>query len=117
VEAAMTDDSVGFDDGADNDADDGADSHAAEPAGAGFDNADAEHVDFDHAFFASPETGPDEEPTEVVAEDLVPDEAIDLEGEGGVDEFLYEAEGDGSFETEAAEFDADDFPFDLGGEA
>lgn len=89
----MTDDSAGFYSGAD---DDGA--------------------DFDDAFFSSLEAGPDEDPSEAVAEDLVPDEALDLDGGDGVDEIFYEAESDGSFETEAADLDADDFPFDLGGE-
>lgn len=89
----MTDDSAGVDDSADGGA------------------------DFDDAFFASLEAGPDEDPAEAIAEDFATDEALDLESGGDVDEILYEAEGDGSFETEAVDFDADDFPFDLGGEA
>jgi hypothetical protein len=59
---------------------------------------------FDESFFASLEAGPDE------PEDAAPDDTLDfdLEGDGGVEEFLYEAEGDGSFETEAgAEPDLD----------
>lgn len=55
--------------------------------------------EFDESFFASLETGPDE------PDDAAPDDTLDfdLEGDGGVEEFLYEAEGDGSFETEAGE--------------
>lgn len=55
--------------------------------------------DFDESFFASLEAGPDE------PDDAAPDDTLDfdLEGDGGVEEFLYEAEGDGSFETEAGE--------------
>ena len=58
-------------------------------------------TEFDDAFFASLEAGPDEDPASGDELDL------DLEGDGGVDEFLYEAEGDGSFETEAAETETD----------
>jgi hypothetical protein len=55
--------------------------------------------EFDESFFASLESEPDE------ADDAAPDDTLDfdLEGDGGVEEFLYEAEGDGSFETEAGE--------------
>jgi hypothetical protein len=55
--------------------------------------------EFDESFFASLESGPHE------ADDAAPDDTLDfdLEGDGGVEEFLYEAEGDGSFETEAGE--------------
>ncbi|GAA1675294.1 hypothetical protein GCM10009830_22380 [Glycomyces endophyticus] len=77
--------------------------------------------DFGEDFFASLEAAPDA------------DAFGALDGADGPDEFLYESEGDGSFETDAAddgadegaadgdpeapeEFDADDFPFDLGGE-
>lgn len=78
-------------------------------------------TEFDDAFFASLEAGPDEDPASGDELDL------DLEGDGGVDEFLYEAEGDGSFETnavetEAVETDAVDidanpyFDFDFDGE-
>lgn len=67
-------------------------------------------ADFDESFFASLEAGPDD-PVEPAADDPLD---FDLEGDGGVDEFLYEAEGDGSFETEAVE--TDDAPDD-GGES
>lgn len=93
----MIDDTGGFYDGA--------------PEGPDFGGAD-----FDGAFFTSLEAGPVEDSAEPVAEDLALDEAIDLEGEVGAEEILYEAEGDGSFETDAAEFEGEDFPFDLGGE-
>jgi hypothetical protein len=100
VEAAMIDDTGGFYDGV--------------PEGPDFGGAD-----FDGAFFTSLEAGPVEDAAEPVAEDLAVDEAIELEsleGEVGAEEILYEAEGDGSFETDAADFEAEDFPFDLGGE-
>jgi hypothetical protein len=60
--------------------------------------------EFDESFFASLEAGPDE------PGDGTPDDTLDfdLEGDGGVEEFLYEAEGDGSFETEAADLDDPD---------
>jgi hypothetical protein len=65
-------------------------------------------ADFDESFFASLESSPDEP----AADDDPLD--FDLEGDGGVDEFLYEEEGDGSFETEA--LDTDDAETD-GGES
>jgi hypothetical protein len=98
VEAAMTDDTGVFYDGV--------------PEGPDFGGAD-----FDGAFFTSLEAGPVENPAEPAAVDLGSDEAIDPEGEVGAEEILYEAESDGSFETDAAEFEAEDFPFDIGGEA
>jgi hypothetical protein len=57
-------------------------------------------TEFDDAFFTALEAGPDEDPASGDELDL------DLEGDGGVDEFLYEAEGDGSFETNAVETEA-----------
>lgn len=69
--------------------------------------------DFDDAFFASLEASPDE--ASVEADDLAAGQGLDLdferdevEGDFGVDEFLYEAEGDGSFETDAADLDSVD---------
>jgi hypothetical protein len=71
--------------------------------------------EFGEDFFASLESAPEAE-TADDTDDVFDDAA-------GPDEFHYEAEGDGSFETDAAEefpddldADADDFPFDLGGE-
>ena len=84
-----------------------------------------DNAEFDESFFASLEAGPDEQPAE--ADDPAPDEPLDFEGDAGADEFLYETEGDGSFETnavetEAVETDAVDidanpyFDFDFDGE-
>jgi hypothetical protein len=56
-------------------------------------------TEFDESFFASLEAE-FVESGDAAAEDTLD---FDLEGDGGVEEFLYEAEGDGSFETEAAE--------------
>ncbi|RRR97320.1 hypothetical protein [Glycomyces terrestris] len=75
-----------------------------------------DEADFGEDFFYSLEAAPDAEPQDAGAADGV------FDGDAGADEFQYEAEGDGSFETEAAaeefpeEFDAEDYPFDLGGE-
>ena len=55
--------------------------------------------EFDEGFFASLEAAPDD-PVEDAGRLLAED-----------DEFLYEAEGDGSFETDAADLD-DDTAFD-----
>ncbi|MDA1359301.1 hypothetical protein O1R50_06695 [Glycomyces luteolus] len=58
----------------------------------------------DESFSASPEARPDD------PGDETPDDTIDLdlEGDGGVEEFLYETEGDGGLETEAADPDETD---------
>jgi hypothetical protein len=131
VEAAMTDDNAGFDeatgafqgagfnDGTGAYDTSGLNDSAGFDEGAGFnDNAD-DSADFDESFFATLESGPDAD-TVGVADNPVADEALDFEGADnadGAEEFQYEAEGDGSFETDALEFDTEDFPFDLGGEA
>ena len=65
---------------------------------------------FDDAFFSALEASPDE-----VAEADSDDLGLDLEGDGGMDEFLYEAEEDGTFETDAADLDGplvDEVPFE-----
>jgi hypothetical protein len=107
----MTDGNAGFDESAGFNGNagfsDGAD-------GAGFEGGSGGGGAFDDSFFATLEAGPDEELADPVA-----DEALDLgvdDGPEGAEGFQYEAEGDGSFETEAMEFEAEDFPFDLGGE-
>ncbi|MCD0446120.1 hypothetical protein LO763_21135 [Glycomyces sp. A-F 0318] len=62
--------------------------------------------EFDEAFFASLAANPDDP----VADDP-PDAGLeDLLGDG--DAFLYEAEGDGSFETDTAGFDDESFDAD-----
>jgi hypothetical protein len=114
--SAGTYDNAGSSDNADFDygggISDGADS-------AGFDGGVDDGAEFGDAFFTSLEAGPGEDPADPEA--LALDEPLDLEGDDGTEAFQYEAEGDGSFETDAAEFDpaafdADDFPFELGGE-
>lgn len=65
------------------------------------DGAFAEGAFFDDAFFASLAADPD---------DPVEDPGADFDGlPGGDGEFRYEAEGDGSFETDTAGFDDEAF--------
>lgn len=107
-------DSAGFDDSA------GPNDSADFDEGAGFTENASESGDFDESFFATLEAAPNADPAESAGDGLDSDEALDLEGADtadSADEILYEAEGDGSFETDALEGDAEDFPFDLGGEA
>lgn len=84
---------------------------------------------FGEDFFASLEAGPD---PDTPGSDAAGSEDV-FDGAAGPDEFQYESESDGSFETEAEDpadpvadpadtfpddFDAnaEDFPFDIGGE-
>jgi len=67
----------------------------------------AEEGEFDERFFASLEADPDA-PVDESALDLSLDLSTDDDLSGDDDAFLYEAEGDGSFETEAADPDLTD---------